>query len=201
MDSNSVTQQNQCTFVVNEVIQYYGNNDSNVDLYMTLIDASKAFYRVQYVNLLKLLLSRNVCPVVARLFCVMYATQSFRVMWCSYITELTRASNGVKQGGVMLFTLYIDVLLCRLQNSGYGCHIGIMFCGAIGYADDVILLAPTVTAMKLMLEICTQYGIEYSVLFNPDKTKFIHINNLNCNISPNILLMGKPIDTVLFANI
>ena len=68
----------------------------------------------------------------------------------------------------------------------------------MGYADDVILLAPTVTAMKHMLEICTQYGIEYSVLFNPYKTKFIHINNLNCNISPNILLMGKPIETVLF---
>ena len=88
----------------------------------------------------------------------------------------------------LLFTLYIDVLLCRLQNSGYGCHIGNIFCGAKGYADDVIRLAPTVTAMKHMLEICTQYGIEYSVLFNPDKTKFIHINNLNCNISRNILL-------------
>ena len=190
---------NQCTFVVNEVIQYYSNNDSNV--YMTLIDASKAFDRVQYVKLFKLLLSRNVCPIVARFLCVMYTTQSFRVKWCSHITELTRASNGVKQGGVMsplLFTLYIDVLLCRLQNSGYGCHIGNIFCGAMGYADDVILLAPTVTAMKHMLEICTQYGIEYSVLFNPDKTKFIHINNLNCNISPNILLMGKPIETVLF---
>ena len=190
---------NQCTFVVNEVIQYYSNNDSNV--YMTLIDASKAFDRVQYVKLFKLLLSRNVCPIVARFLCVMYTTQSFRVKWCSHITELTRASNGVKQGGVMsplLFTLYIDVLLCRLQNSGYGCHIGNIFCGAMGYADDVILLAPTVTAMKHMLEICTQYGIEYSVLFNPDKTKFMHINNLNCNISPNILLMGKPIETVLF---
>ena len=102
---------------------------------MTLIDASKAFDRVQYVKLFKLLLSRNVCPVVARFLCVMYTTQSFRVKWCSHITELTRASNGVKQGGVMsplLFTLYIDVLLCRLKNSGYGCHIGNIFCGAIG---------------------------------------------------------------------
>ena len=124
---------NQCTFVVNEVIQYYSNNDSNV--YMTLIDASKAFDRVQYVKLLKLLLSRNVCPVVARFVCVMYTTQSFHVKWCSHITELTRASNGVKQDGVMstlLFTLYIDVLLCRLQNSGYGCHIGNIFCGPWG---------------------------------------------------------------------
>ena len=30
----------QCTFVVNEIIQYYMNNDSNV--YVTLLDASRA---------------------------------------------------------------------------------------------------------------------------------------------------------------
>ena len=50
--------QYQFTFVVNEVIQHYTNNNSNV--YLTLIDASKAFDRVQYVKLFKLLLSKNV---------------------------------------------------------------------------------------------------------------------------------------------
>jgi len=190
---------NQCTFVVNEVIQYYTNNDSNV--YITLIDASKAFDRVQYVKLFELLLSKNVCPLVARFLCVMYTTQSFRVKWCDHITEMTRASNGVKQGGVMsplLFTIYIDVLLCRLKQSGFGCCIGMNYCGAMGYADDVILLAPTVTGMKHMLEICTQYGIEYNVLFNPNKTKLIHINNIKCNISPNIRFMNKRIESVPF---
>ena len=104
-----------------------------------------------------------------------------------------------KQGGVMsplLFTIYIDVLLCRLRNSGYGCHIGNMFCGALGYADDVILLAPTVTAMNHLLDICTEYGLEYDVLFNPDKTKLIYFDNVKCNSSPNIRLSGKPIEIV-----
>ena len=35
---------NQCTFVVNEVLQYYANNNTNV--LITLLDASKAFDRV-----------------------------------------------------------------------------------------------------------------------------------------------------------
>ena len=73
---------NQCTFVVNEVI-YYTNNNGNV--YLTLIDASKAFDRVQYVKLFKLLLSKNVCPIIARFLAVMYTSQSFRVKWCSHI--------------------------------------------------------------------------------------------------------------------
>ena len=54
----------------------------------------------------------------------------------------------------LLFTIimYIDVLLCRLKRSGYGCYIGNMFCGALGYADDVIIMAPTVTATNTNVE-------------------------------------------------
>ena len=76
--------------------------------------------------------------------------------WCNHITELTRASNGVTQGGVLsplLFTIYIDLLLSRLQQSGFGCCIGINFCAAMVYADDVMLLGPTVTGMKHFLEL------------------------------------------------
>ena len=185
---------NQCTFVVNEVLQYYANNNSNTLL--TLIDASKAFDRVHYIKLFKLLISRNICPIVARFLRVLYTNQTFRVKWCSHVTDLTHASNGVKQGGVMsplLFTVYIDELLIRLQKCGYGCYIGNSFYGALGYADDVILLSPTVNGMKCMLQVCTNYGKEYNVLFNPEKTKLIHIQNIKSNNIINITFMGKPI--------
>ena len=43
----------QCSFVVNETIQYYINNGSNV--YSMLLDASRAFYRVHYIKLFKLI--------------------------------------------------------------------------------------------------------------------------------------------------
>ncbi len=97
---------NQCTFVVNEVIQYYISNSSNV--FLTLLDASKAFDRVQYIKLFRLLMSKNICPVVARFLVVLYTNQTFRVLWCLHISNISNVSNGVKQGGVMsplLFTL------------------------------------------------------------------------------------------------
>ena len=43
--------------------------------------------------------------------------------------------NGVKQGGVLSSSL-----LLRLSHSGYGCKIGHMYYGALGYADDVELV-------------------------------------------------------------
>ena len=96
----------------------------------------------------------------------------------------------------LLFTVYIDELLIRLQKCGYGCYIGNSFYGALGYADDVILLSPTVNGMKCMLQVCINYGKEYNVLFNPEKTKLIHIKNIKSNNIINIIFMGKPITIV-----
>ena len=50
-------------------------------------------------------------------------------------------SNGVKQGGVLwsiLFSVYVDKLLCRLRESGYGCRIGHLYYEAICYADVIL---------------------------------------------------------------
>ena len=59
--------------------------------------------------------------------------------------------NGVKQGGVfspVLFCIYLDGLLSRLAESKIGCFIGDVFVGALAYADDIALLAPTTRAMR-----------------------------------------------------
>ncbi len=54
---------------------------------------------------------------------------------------MEQPSNGVKQGGVLspiLFDMYIDELLSRLKQSGYGCMVSqlLVSCGALRYADD-----------------------------------------------------------------
>ena len=53
----------------------------------------------------------------------------------------------------VLFSIYLNGLLCELQRAGVGCCIGNMFVG-LAYADDVVLLAPTPEAMRRMLNIC-----------------------------------------------
>ena len=83
----------QCTFVVNEIIQYYLNNYSNV--YVTLLDASKAFARVNYVKLFHLLKSRKLPSIILRFLIVLYTYQSIRVQWGSSISNICSVSNGV----------------------------------------------------------------------------------------------------------
>ena len=67
-----------------------------------------------------------------------------------------------------LFCIYLDTLLVRLRDAGVGCHIGGMYLGAFGYADDVTLLAPSRQALQLMLCICEDCATIHSMLFSTD---------------------------------
>ena len=58
--------------------------------------------------------------------------------------QVSPYQNGVKQGGVispLLFSLYIDELFLLLKQSDIGCHVGLTYAGAFGYADDIALVA------------------------------------------------------------
>ena len=54
-----------CTFVLDEVIKYY--NNSKTDVYMMMLDASKAFNRVDHIKLFKILSKKGVCPTLLKL--------------------------------------------------------------------------------------------------------------------------------------
>jgi len=79
----------------------------------------------------------------------------------------------VKQGGVLspvLFCVYVDDLLVRLSKIGVGCFIGRTFIGALAYADDIVLVAPSASALRKMLAVCDEYA-EYCMSFNAQKSK------------------------------
>jgi len=83
---------------------------------------------------------------------------------------------GVKQGGVIspiLFCIYIDDLLLRLLLSGVGCYISMSFVGALAYADDIVLIAPTHNATHKLLAICDDFAGQY--MLNAEKSKFLVI--------------------------
>jgi len=126
-----------------------------------------------------------------------------RVSWSGF-SEYFLATNGVKQGSVLspvLFCVYIDDLV-RLSNANVGCFIGSNYAGALAYADDLVLLAPTASALRKMLAICDVYAAEYSMSFNAQKSKcLVILSNARRYLRPllqdNVLYVdGKLIDFV-----
>ena len=83
-------------------------------------------------------------------------------------------SHSVRQGGILscaLFTVgIIDDLLAELELAGIGCKIKYRFFGALAFADDIILLCPTIVGLNQMLQICHKWAIQNNVEFNPTKS-------------------------------
>ena len=139
-----------CTFIVKETISYYENNGDTA--HVLLLDASKAFHRVNYCMLFPKIIDKGMCPLVVRLLLHMYVHQKLQVRWNYVMSNQFSIKNGVRQGGVTcLFGIYIDGLLDELKYLGIGCYIGQHFCGAAGCVDDIILLCPTSSIMRKLL--------------------------------------------------
>ena len=164
-----------CTSLLCDTIEYY--NEHGSDCYLLLLDASKAFDRVEYVKLFRTLRDRNMCPVVLRLTMNMYINQSIQVKWNSIVSSNCYISNGVKQGGCIsrtFFSVYLNGLIEKLKRNNIGCRYGSEFMGVFCYADDLSLLCPSFTGIKEMLRTCEKYADEHKILF--------HAKRVNCCI-------------------
>jgi len=136
----------------------------------------KAFDTVKYCVSLRKLLDKKLPVLIVQFLLSMYIAHKTHVAFNGCDSQSFNVSNGVKQGGVLspvLFCLYIDGLLALLESFAFGCHIGNTFAGALAYANDLVLIAPTPVAMHTMLHLCERYADDYSVVFNGSKSKYI----------------------------
>ena len=158
-----------CTWTAQEVISYFLRHGS--DVYSCLLDFSKAFDKVNFVKLFEKLIERGIPYVFLRLLLFIYRKQSCYVKWNNKKSGLFKVKNGVRQGAIVsptLFCIYLDTLLQDLRKLGLGCYIGNIFMGALGYADDILLIAPTRHSLQVMLKTCEDFSIEHSMQFSTD---------------------------------
>ena len=63
----------------------------------------------------------------------------------------------------------------ELRKLGVWCRVAGVYMGAVGFCDDLLLLALTRDCMQLMLDTCQRFGRRYNLEFstdpNPEKSK------------------------------
>ena len=115
--ANSST--NLCSMVLKESIAYYINHQSSV--FCSFLDASKAFDRLKYCKLFRLLVNRQMPAPIIRVLINFYNGNYVRVAWGGIVSDYFLAVNGIKQGGVLSPVLFVYILMvcwwrCRKQE-------------------------------------------------------------------------------------
>ena len=191
------TSTTHCTWMVSEVLQYMLRG--GISPIVAVLDCSKAFDKCKFNLLFKRLLDKGLPAVVVRVLVYMYMEQQAWVKWGESKSSQMNISNGTRQGAILspiFWSVYADPLLQRLRALGLGAHIAGLFVGAVCYADDVLLIAPTRNAMQRMLTELEVFAGESNIVFSTDpvpkksKTKCIFVTGRKRN-------MAKPAPLIL----
>ena len=137
----------------------------------------KLYDRVKYSKLSHCLLDRKL-PAVFLDYYLAYIQVTSPVFYGMELFLSVPIKTGAKQGvySVRCYSVsnvYIDGLLNRLAKCHAGCYTGLTFLCALAHANDIVLLAPTPSAIRKLLNICDDYASEYSITFNGKKSKCI----------------------------
>jgi hypothetical protein len=171
------------------VIQYFLENKSSI--FLCALDAEKAFDRINHFGLLTELIKRGVNKLFVLLLLSWFSSMSFCVRWGGVISCMCHIQSGVLQGNLLspkFFNVYINNLLCELEDCDLGCKVFGCFFGAIFYADDIVLLSGSLQNLQHMIDICVNFGTKYGISFNPLKSQCMAFHPSKCNYVPSAVL-------------
>ena len=189
---------NHAIYAVRSVCEYYASRSSTVNI--CLLDMSKAFDKVDHCALYLKLMKRNTPLEFLNVLINWYSRCDAFVNWNGTFSRVFRTVCGVRQGGVLsplLFAVYVDDLIGELKGSGLGCHIGSMYFGCIMYADDLVILAASLTMLQAMIDLCDSIAKnELNMSFNVKKSAIVRVGPAFRHLCASVILNGSAIDQV-----
>ena len=99
--------------------------------------------------------------------------QQIQIRWGNHYSTPFHVTNGIRQGGLIsaaFFNLYMEHLSVNLSGCEVGCKVGKVVINHLAYADDMVLLAPSPSALRILLNICDSYSSRYDILYSTEKT-------------------------------
>lgn len=142
-----------CIYALQEIVNLYKAMHSPI--FLSFIGPSKAFDRVNHRQLFTKLKKRGVPGYTVS------------------ISAPFRVSNGVRQGGILsplLFNLYMNDLSRRLNGCNTGCMTGGTLVNHLMYADNLVTFSPSSAGLQEILNICSDYGVEFDLKYNSSKS-------------------------------
>ena len=171
--------------VVQELFYLYrykkfpGGAKNKRPLYLCLMDLAKAFDTVPRKRLFEKLWRAGIRGKMYRVIKDLYTNNKATIKVGGHLTKSFEINSGVMQGsklGPILFNIFINDLLKRLQDSGLGVALEHLIVSALGFADDVLLIADDPAKLQALINICGSWSRENGMRFNIDKCKVLPLN-------------------------
>lgn len=186
-------------FTLKHTVKYY--TDRQTPVYACFLDLSKAFDLVSYNALWGKLREAGVPAALVSTLSMWYDKQKNYVKWSNGLSDPYKLECGVRQGGLSsprLFNIYVNKLLVELSNTHVGCHIDGVSLNNLSYADDMVLLSPSICGMRKLLSICEGYAEQCGLKYNPTKSELLVFRGRNKSPSyiPPVTLCGSLLQRV-----
>jgi hypothetical protein len=159
-----------------KIINYFISKGNTVNL--GVIDLQKAFDKVDHYALLNILMNKNIHFQIIDVLHNWLTNSDFLVKWDNTISDKINIFSGVRQGGILsplLFNIYVDSLLTKLELSGLGCFVNKKCSNSLMYADDLVLLSISITDLQNMLNICHLELMKLNLPINISKSHCIRL--------------------------
>ena len=87
-------------------------------------------------------------------------------------------NKGLHQGGILsplLFNFYIKWCIDDIVNHDVGCKIRLIKWDVLAYADDIVLMAPSLKGLQKLIDILGRWINNFSLKINVKKYMYIYI--------------------------
>ena len=144
------------------------------------MDLRKAFDSVPRKYLFQKLAYIGITGTLFNVLKDIYSRNKARVRFDDKFSAYFEINSGVMQGsklGPILFIFYINDLLRELSESKLGAVIGGIFISALGFADDIVLIADCPKKLQALQDICHNWCRRNGMTFNNNKCKLMMLNS------------------------
>ena len=87
-----------------------------------------------------------------------------------------------------MFAIFIDDIVDTVRRTNVGCYVNFICCAIFLYADDIVLLAPSVTGLQFLLTTCERYLSEIDMNINVSKSTCIRFGPRFSNVCEKLRL-------------
>ena len=172
-------------YSVRQAVNKFVNSGSTVNL--CALDVSKAFDKVNHYGLFIKLMERAIPNELLSIFENWFKMCASCIRWGSAVSRFVSFNCGVRQGGVLsphLFAIYIDDVINKISSNKHCCKVRFTCVSVFMYADDLLLLSPSVTYLQSIIRIAEEELANLDMSINANKSTCVRIGpryNVKCS--------------------